>query len=229
MKIKRIIKYFSIFEWLLWLGSLTLITVFFCVFDRVNFLSFTASLLGATSLIFCAKGNPVGQALIIVFSSLYGYISYECKYYGEMITYVCMTLPMAIVALITWLKHPYNGKRSEVKVERVGVKELLFALVLTAIITAAFYFALKYLGTANMVVSTISIATSFIAVYLTFRRSPYFALAYALNDIVLIVLWSIELISNSSAISVLVCFITFLVNDIYGFISWKAMQKKQNK
>ena len=71
--------------------------------------------------------------------------------------------------------------------------------------------------------------TSFIAVYLTFRRSPYFALAYAGNDIVLIVLWIMASIYDMKYVSVVVCFVAFLLNDIYGFFSWRKMEKRQAK
>ena len=186
-------KYFTRVELILWFSSLFAITVSFLIFDRAGWLSLFASLIGATSLILCAKGNPLGQVLIIIFSSIYGYISYTAEYYGEMLTYVGMTLPMAVFALISWLKHPYKGKRSEVEVSRLGKRELLLMLPLTLAVTALFYFILDYFNTASLVVSTLSVLTSFAAVYLTFRRSPYFALAYALNDLVLIVLWGIAL------------------------------------
>lgn len=226
---RKFTRYFSIFELCLLLFSLMLITVFFLIFDGDSYLELIASLIGATSLIFCAKGNPIGQALIIVFSTLYGIVSYRCAYYGELLTYAGMTLPMAILALITWLKNPYKDNHAEVRVEIITVKELLFALLIDAIVTVVFYFILRAFNTANLIVSTVSISTSFYAVYLTFKRSPYYALAYALNDIVLIVLWSIELARNVSALSVVVCFVTFLANDIYGFINWKRIYRKQNK
>ncbi len=225
--IKDVIKYFSVFEWALWLSSVTLISVFFFVFDRSGYLSFAASLVGATSLIFCAKGNPIGQVLMIVFSVMYGIISYSFAYYGEMMTYLLMTGPMAVFALISWLRNPYKGNRSEVKVNRIKRREVMLMLALSAVVSAAFYFVLKHFGTANILPSTFSVTTSFIAVYLTFRRSPYFALAYALNDIVLIVLWSMAAFEDLSYLSVLVCFAVFLVNDLYGFISWRRMQKRQ--
>ena len=63
--------------------------------------------------------------------------------------------------------------------------------------------------------------------YLTFRRSPYFALAYAANDVVLIVLWALAAAENVTYISVIICFVVFLVNDLYGFASWKQMEKRQ--
>ena len=63
--------------------------------------------------------------------------------------------------------------------------------------------------------------------HLTFCRSPYFALAYASNDVVLIVLWVLAAKENISYLSVIICFVMFLVNDLYGFASWKRMEKRQ--
>lgn len=146
-----------------------------------------------------------------------------------MITYLGMTMPMAIFALISWLKHPYKDKKSEVEVNKIGKRDLILMTVLTIIVTFIFYFILKYLDTANLGFSTVSVTTSFVAVFLTFKRSPYFTLAYALNDIVLIILWILASFENTSYLSVVVCFLAFLVNDIYGFISWCKMQKRQQK
>ena len=100
---------------------------------------------------------------------------------------------------------------------------------ITAAVTVVFYFILKYFNTANLIPSTFSVSTSFLAAYLTFRRSPYFALAYASNDIVLIILWVLASLNDISYISVVICFAVFLVNDLYGFISWLKMMKRQEK
>lgn len=225
--IKKIKEYFSAFEIWLWIISVTVITVSFFVFDGREYLTFIASLIGVTSLIFCAKGNPVGQVLMIAFGTIYGVISYGFKYYGEMITYMCMTVPMAVVALVSWLRNPFKGRRSEVTVNRIDKREIAFMFVLSAIMTAVFWFVLKEFGTSNLIPSTISVTTSFIAAYLTFRRSPFFAFAYALNDVVLIVLWILAASVDPSYFSVIVCFVVFFVNDLYGFISWLGMQKRQ--
>ena len=165
---------------------------------------------------------------MIAFSLLYGIISFTFSYYGEMITYLGMTLPMAVVALIAWLKNPYNGNRSEVKVNRIGKKETALMWLLAAAVTVAFYFILDAFRTANMIPSTISVTTSFVAVYLTFRRSPYYALGYAANDVVLIVLWVMASVEDVTYISVAVCFAAFLVNDLYGFLNWRKMERRQN-
>lgn len=224
---KSIFTYFTKFELFLWSFSVFTILLFFFLFHSEDYVTLISSLVGVTSLIFCAKGNPTGQVLMIIFGSVYGVISYGFSYYGEMITYLGMTVPMAVLALISWLRNPYKGKKSQVKVNRLPKKEIPLMLILTAAVTVIFYFILSYFNTANLFFSTVSVTTSFIAVYLTFRRSPYFALAYGFNDIVLIVLWVLASMEDISYVSVAVCFAVFLINDLYGFISWLKMGKKQ--
>ena len=222
-------SYFTKTEKMLWGGSSLFILLSFFLFDRTNYLTLCTSLIGATSLIFCAKGNPFGQVLMIVFGLIYGYISYTFCYYGEMITYVGMTVPMAIWALVAWLKNPFKGNKAEVTVNRLSKKEIPLLVILSGLVTALLYFVLKYLGTANLFFSTISVTTSFLAVYLTARRSPYYALCYAANDIVLIILWIYAALKDISYLSVIICFIAFLANDLYGFYNWKKMEIKQKR
>ena len=225
---RKLINYFSTLEITLWCSSVFLIVSSFVAFDRTNFLTLVASLIGVTSLIFNAKGNPIGQLLMVIFSLLYGIISYTFSYYGEMITYLGMTMPMAVFALISWLRNPYEGNKAEVKVNTISRTENILMWIATIIVTVIFYFILAHFNTANIIPSTISVTTSFLAVYLTFRRSPYFALAYAANDIVLIILWVLASIENIKYVSVVVCFVAFLFNDIYGYISWQKMKGRQS-
>lgn len=228
MERKAVFNYFTIPELILWILSVLSIVLSFCFFGGGNYLTLIASFIGVTSLIFNAKGNPTGPVLVVVFSVLYGIISFTFSYYGEMITYLGMTAPMAIVTLIVWLKNPYNGSRSEVTVNKLRRKESVLIFILTAVVTVAFYFILKAFNTANIISSTISVSTSFLAVYLTFRRSEYFALAYAANDVVLIVMWIMATVEKLMYLSVVVCFMAFLANDIYGYISWRRMYRRQN-
>ena len=225
---ERIRNYFTKTEWVLWGGSVVLITVAFFLSEKGG-LSYFSSFIGVTSLIFAAKGNPIGQILMILFSLLYGWISYSFSYFGEMITYLGMTLPMAAVSLIAWIRHPYEGKHSEVEVNRLKKADRLALPVLTVCITVVFYFLLRSLHTANLLPSTFSVATSFAAAYLTFRRSALFALAYAFNDAVLILLWALASVADRSYLSVVMCFSVFLVNDLYGYYSWKVREKTQQK
>ena len=214
------------FEWALWLTSVLVVAGTGIAFQSSDWLSLTASLIGVTALIFVAKGHALGQVLTIVFAVFYGIISCEFRYYGEAITYLCMTAPMAAVALVTWLRNPYKDS-AEVTVNRLSGRQWAVMLILTVITTAVFYFILRAMGNAALAVSTLSITTSFLASYLTALRSPYYALAYAANDLVLIVLWVIAALADISSVPMVACFVMFFANDMYGFINWRRMEKRQ--
>ena len=227
MKLRNPFSDLTIFECFLWLGSVAAIAGSALLFGETDFLSVIASLIGVTSLIFLAKGYVLGQALIIVFGLIYGYISFRCRYYGEMITYVGMTAPVAAATLIEWLRHPYAGTR-EVEVAPLTPRKLRLVILLTAAVTAAFYWILAALNTANLPLSTFSVTTSFFAASLTYLRSPWYALGYAANDVVLIGLWVFASRNDPSSLPMVVCFVVFLINDLYGFFSWRAMQRRQS-
>lgn len=225
--LRKLNSYFTTWEKVLWIGSVVLIIGSAVIFGKDGILSVIASLIGATSLLLNAKGNPVGQALGVIFAIIYAIISYSFAYYGEMITYLGMTGPMALAAFISWIRNPFAKGKAEVKVNHIHRGEVAFMFVLTAVVTVVFYFILDFFNTANLIPSTLSVTTSFLAVYLTFRRNQFYAIAYAANDIVLIILWSLAAISDISYLSVVICFVIFFVNDIYGFVNWNAMRKRQ--
>ena len=227
MKLYNPFRFLSKFEWTLWLLSLAVVTLSFFAGGQGGVLSLVASLLGVTALIFVAKGDVTGQALTVVFSVLYAVVSFDQRYYGEMITYLCMSAPIAAFSVVSWLRHPYASDRSEVKMERLSRRDALITLLLTAAVTFAFYWVLKWLGNAQLAVSTLSVTTSFLASYLLYRRSPYYALAYAGNDVVLIVLWCIAASRDLSYLSMVACFAMFLCNDLYGFFNWLRLRKRQ--
>ena len=225
---KKILMSLTKFERILWLTSFTVVLLSFLLSPQKDYLTLIASLIGISALIFIAKGYIIGQVLIIIFAVFYGIISFIFRYYGEVITYLGMSAPMAILALVSWVKHPYKDT-NEVEINaKLSKKQFLLMPVLTSLVTVIMYFVLKYLGTENIVFSTFSVATTFIAVYLTYLRNPFYALGYVANDVVLIVLWVLAVFENASYIPMIACFLMFLINDTYGFISWQKRSKKQS-
>lgn len=224
------IKYFrdlSRFEAGLWITSSVVTVLAFILSGGGDILTMISSLIGVTALIFVAKGYVLGQVLTVVFAVFYGIVSFYFRYYGELITYLGMTGPCAVAAVISWLRHPYEDSK-EVRVNRLNKGLWILLIPLSAAVTAAFYFILGALGNANLLFSTISVTTSFAASYLTIFRSPYYAVAYAANDVVLIVLWTLATIENPSYLPMIACFVMFLANDLYGFYNWQKMKKKQS-
>lgn len=228
MKLHNPFKKFTRFEWALWLCSLAALLITFIAGGQNNPVIIVATLIGVTGLVFLAKGDVWGQVCTITFAILYSIVSISFMYYGEFITYAFMTLPLAVVSLISWLRHPYEDENAkEVKVGHMNAKKIVIMTIGAGVATFTLFFVLRAFNTNNLVFSTISIATSFLAAALTAFRSPFYALAYSANDIVLIVLWTLATIADPEYLPMIISFCIFLLQDIYGFISWQRMKKRQ--
>ena len=90
--------------------SSTATAVSFFAFENKNYHLLVGALIGIAALVLVSKGRPTGQVLSVVFAVFYGIVSYSYRYYGEMITYLGMTAPMAVAALASWLKNPDKEK-----------------------------------------------------------------------------------------------------------------------
>lgn len=211
----------------MWGISMAVVTVSILLSPDVSLSTLFASLIGVTALIFLARGDVWGQFLSMAFALLYAITSISFRYYGEAITYMFMTFPSALFSALSWLRHPYKDNANEVEIHRLSRLQKALLPPLAAAATIIFFFVLRALDTPNLFFSTLSILTSFVASYLTFFRTPYYAVAYSFNDVVLIILWILASIENPSYVPMILCFVMFLVNDIYGFISWKIREKKQ--
>lgn len=214
-------------EWSIWLGSIIIVLISNLATKDFDLLTLVAALTGVTSLIFAAKGNVLGQVLMILFSILYGIISFRFRYWGEMLTYLGMTLPMAVWSTITWIKNPSENNGNEVQIQSLSKKHIVALCISGIIVTAVYYYILKSFNTPNIIFSTISIITSFIAASLTMLRSSYYAVWYAVNDVVLIILWVLASLKDPAYIPVVVNFSIFFMNDMYGFMSWKQRELEQ--
>lgn len=226
MRFRNPFKDLTKFEMSLWFVSLFVVILSFVFSKGGDYMTLAASLIGVTALIFVAKGYVIGQVLTVVFALFYGIISFFFRYYGEMLTYMCMTAPIAVMAVVSWIRHPFEDTK-EVEVRKMHRKEVLGMFALSVAVTVVFYFILGTLDTANLFFSTISVTTSFLACYLTYMRNPFYALAYAANDIVLIILWILASIEDISYLPMIFCFVMFFANDIYGFYNWKRMERRQ--
>lgn len=231
MKKRKFLRGLTTFELVLWLVSAVSVTGSFLLFGNTDYLLLATTLVGVTALILVAKGDVLGQLITIAFAVMYAIISYRMDYYGEMITYVGMSAPMAAFSVVSWLRHPYKkgGGESQVKVRSMRKKDIAPFVLITLAVTAAFYFILGALGTSSLIVSTVSVTTSFSAAYLLFMRSPFYAAAYACNDIVLIILWIIAALEDVTYVSMVVCFAMFLLNDAYALINWIRMLAYQQR
>ena len=187
---------------------------------KCGFLPTIVPFLGFFSALHQAKGLVLGQITGVIMAILYSLMSYENQYYGEVIIYIVVILPLYISGIYTWLKNK-DKKSSKVKQNKIKQKEWNSLLIVNIVLFIILYFILKYFNTSNLLVSTISMNINLTATYLLVRRSKYSFLFYLINAFILLILWGIPVLKGD----IMFLPMTFdalllLINNIYGLHSW---------
>jgi len=223
---KKLFKGWSILELiLLFLGPTTALTV--GLVFRSDIFTILASTTGIICALLLAKGLVIGQFVGIVLVVLYSITSYKNAFYGEMIIYIIIMLPMYIWSIVEWSKHK-NQTTESIEVNTIKPKEWGIVSVCALVIFIGFYFLLKALNTNELIISTLSVVDNLFAIYLLARRSKYGFVSYIVNDLILIVLWGIPVIQgNLLLMAMLINPCINLINDIYGVVNWSKLQKTQ--
>lgn len=225
---KKIFKEWSHFEILFLFCSLIVITLCFILGTDRNVFSLVVSLIGVISVLTVAKGLVIAPMINIVYNIIYAILSITQQYYGEAIIYIFLMIPISVMSIVEWLKNKSKDDENVVEINKIHGIEYMWLSVVTLIATIGFYFLLKFLNTNELIISTISLISSLVASYLMLRRCSYYALGFMANDIILIILWGLVVKNNSIAyLPTVITFVVFLINDIYGFINWKKIEKKQ--
>lgn len=232
MKVGNPLKKLSKGEWALWIGSLLAVAVSAAVSfslypESIDWLTLAASIVGVTSLVFLAKADVWGQILSIAFNVTYALAALNNRFYGETILYFCLHLPTAVGTLVVWLKNRFKKEDTVIKIAKTSPIKTAVVCLLGGGVTAGAYFLLRYLGTDSLALSTISVYTSFVAISLMVLRSPYYALVYAANDVVLIILWTLSAITLPANAVMVACFVAYLANDLYALFNWRRLRRAQ--
>lgn len=222
-------KYFK--DWtklekLLLFGSIVLVGFVGIIF-KSDFLTTICSIVGIITALLLAKGKNLGQIFGLLIVVLYSIVSFRNGYYGEVIIYSCIMLPMYIIGIISWVRHQ-NKDTNTVEVNKIKIKEWIIVLVVSIICFIGIYFLLRAFNTNQLFISSLSVIDSLFAIYLGVRRSKYSFYFYVVNDFILILLWGIPVVTGTIILIPMVFNpLINLINDLYGIYNWKKLEKVQ--
>ncbi len=180
-----------------------------------------------TTALLMSKGKVESYFIGFVSVFFYGIVSYNQGYYGELLITIFLTFPIMIIGIISWLRHQ-DKEEDVVIISSLSKKEIILAFSSQLVLYWIYFFILKLFNTDLLIISSLSVVTSVLASYFEARRSELSLFCYIANDIVIITLWLIPIISGQTElISVIVGPILLLINDIYGSYNWKKLKEKQ--
>ena len=223
----KLFKDWTNFEKVLLFGSIIIVGLVGILF-KSDLLTISCSIVGIITALLLAKGKNLGQVFGLLITILYSIVSFKNKYYGEVLIYALLMLPMYIIGIITWINHK-NEKTNSVEINTINKEEWVIVSIVFVGVFICIYYLLKTFNTNELVVSTISVLASLFAVYLQIRRSKYSFSFYMVNDIILMFLWGMPVVRGSYILFPMLLNPTInLINDAYGFYNWKKTEKIQN-
>ena len=213
-------------EKILLFGSIILVSLVGVIF-KSDLLTTVCSIVGIITVLLLAKGKNLGQIFGLLIAALYSIVSFKNGYYGEVIIYLCIMLPMYIVGIISWIRHQ-NKDTNTVEVNKIKMKEWIIVFFVSIVCFIGIYFLLKAFNTNQLFISSLSVIDSLFAIYLGVRRSKYSFYFYVVNDLILILLWGIPVVSGTIILIPMVFNpLINLINDLYGIDNWKKLEKVQ--
>ena len=192
-----------------------------------SLLTIICSIAGILCALTQAKGKVISQFIGLLIVVLYSILSFQNKFYGEVIIYVFIMFPLFISGIISWIKN-LNKETNTVNENKLHKKEWIVLTIISIVLFVLLYYLLKYFNTSQLLVSTLSLVTSLFATYLVARRSKYGFLFYIGNDIILFILWGGQVVKeNFALIPILVNPIINFINDSYAWKSWNKREKRE--
>jgi nicotinamide mononucleotide transporter len=191
--------------WRTWLSIITMLTGMWCV-------------------ILVAKGRIFNYYIGIVNILGYGYISFTYQLYGETMLNILYYLPMSFFGLYIWSKHKDLRVKDAVDVRYLSDAHREAYGALTILAFLVYGIILNKMGDPYPYLDSASTVLSIVAMWALAWRYFEQWILWIIVDVVSVYMWYRVMIdSGTNDIALLVMWIAFLINAVYGYISWYRM------
>jgi len=205
--------------------TITTIALFFITHD--TWIGFVAAITGMLCVILTAKGKISNYYIGIPNILAYSYIAWQNHLFGEMQLNMFYYLPMSILGIILWKRHINKKKtKDDVIVRLISNKERILWSIIIIIATFAYGYYLNTINAAMPYINSFTVVLSIIGMALTVKRAVEEWVVWIVVDAVTIVMWISVYLKTGNDISILVMWLAFLTNAVYGLVNWIRLHKE---
>jgi len=221
-------KDWNLFE-KIWLGLSTLIILALSYHWHDTWYGVIASLTGIWCVVLVAKGRISNYYVGIVNVLFYAYVALQWRYYGEVMLNIGYFLPMQFVGLYIWNKNKDKKKTDSVVVKTLTNKSRIIWVIFSVVGVLIYGFILKAMGGKLPFADSTSTILSVIAMVLMAYRFLEQWVLWIVVDVVTVIMWFAVIADGGNDIAILVMWMAFLVNAVYGLINWIKMYRRGNE
>lgn len=220
-------KGWTIFE-KTWITIFTVINLYLFFAWKDSVIGLITSLSGMLCVVLVAKGKIFNYYPGIINVVLYAYLSYNQSFYGEVALNLLYFLPMQFIGLYLWKKHlSAQTESSDVHVNRLSKKALLVWACATLLSTVLLGYILDRIGGAQPYVDSITTILQIVAQIFMIKRLVEQWITWIFVNIFSIILWFAAFMSTGNDVTILIMWIAYLVNSLYGYFNWRKIYKTQ--
>lgn len=190
-------------------------------------IEFISSVTGIIGAILVAKGKLSSYYWGFIATVLYAYVSFTYKMYGETIMYTALFTPLQLIGAFMWsrkLTISSDGEKADVVKKWLTNKQRIIVIVGTLVTISIYAYSISLLkGYAPGLDSATAILSVLATVLMVLRYSEQW-ITWVVVNIVAVILWIQATIHHEGAGAVvLVMWITYLLNSLYGVYQWRKI------
>lgn len=180
---------------------------------------------GVICVVLTGKGKMSCYIFGLINTVLYAWISFEAKYYGEVMLNALYYVPMQFVGWHLWRKH-LNQDTQEVDKSRLSLRRDIFLVCASAGMIWFYGMLLKYLGGNLPFIDSMSTSLSVVAMILSVRRLMEQWILWVVVDLATIYMWVIDYRNGGTDIATLLMWCVYLLNAVLMLIKWHKASRE---
>lgn len=210
----------------IWLIISILIATIAFSMDR-NIIAYTTTILGLLYVLYVANGNPKCYPFAIIQLTLYVFIAWNSKIYGDFWFNTLYTIPMNVYGFILWRKNKDVEKENTIVVRTLPLKKLALIFTAWAICIILLAQILTLLGGNTVYLDATTTTSVVFAMLLSvnrYKESWYF---WIIVNSVSVTMWGIAAIVRNDGNGILmgIMYLCYFVNSLYGLHTWNKLNK----
>ncbi len=178
-----------------------------------------AAVTGVMYVVLTGKGKISGYIFGLVNVALYAIISFEAKYYGEVMLNAVYYIPMHFIGWFMWKKH-MNSETKEIIKERMSLKWEIILLCIVVVAIVIYGRILDMLGGNLPYIDSISTCLSILAMILSVRRMVEQWVLWTIVNAVTVYMWFVDYAQGGSDVAMLLMWMMYLVNGVVILAKW---------
>lgn len=229
MNIKKFIKD-ELAGWKFWEAAWLLIACAVIMALSIYWKDTVMGIISAVTGVACVVCTGKGKLSAYIFGTvnvvLYAIISYQAKYYGEVMLNALYYFPMEFYGFYVWNKH-MNSDTHEVEKKQMNTKGRIIMAAAVVFGTIGYGYFLRRLGGALPFVDALSTVVSVVAMIVSVKMYMEQWILWIVVDVVTVAMWGIAFANGNDSIATLLMWIVYLGNAVIMYIKW-AKEAKQN-